>query len=268
MGLGNLPTSRVVGALGLRTHLPSHGTTSTLASSATPTTTTLAQGAAVSIMSLGLDSNGLLSPTPLGQSAGGSKASDTIVVVPGIPALKRAIVDLIRADRYVDLGELPPAKGFSKPLTSLHHCLEGQVVLIQAADLLHSKKVIPDYATWAQCFSIYTAVVLTAHPERASSLLMYNAAIAKLSKKFKWPSWIVYDHNFRTEAADTGRTDWGKIDGSIYAQCFAGMSLSAEGWCTLCKSMDHTRGTCPYRPAEETAYKRQNSFPRPPAKRP
>ena len=177
-------------------------------------------------------------------------------------------MDLIRADRYVDLGELPHAKGFSKPLTSLSHCLEGQVVLIQAADLLHSKKVIPDYATWAQCVSIYTAVVLTAHPERASSLLTYNAAIAKLSKKFKWPSWIVYDHNFRTEAADTGRTDWGKIDGSIYAQCFAGMSLSAEGWCTLCKSMDHTRETCPYRPAEETAYKRQNSFPRPPAKRP
>ena len=62
-----------------------------------------------------------------------SKTTDTVVVAPGIPALKQSLVDLILADKYVDLGELPPAKGFSKPLSALSSGLGGQVVLQHAS---------------------------------------------------------------------------------------------------------------------------------------
>lgn len=57
---------------------------------------------------------------------------------------------------------------------------------------------------------------------------MYAASIARLSKKFRWPSWIVYDQYFRQEAADTGKTDWSKVESSIHSQCFTGMSPSAK----------------------------------------
>lgn len=50
--------------------------------------------------------------------------------------------------------------------------------------------------------------------------------IARLSKKFKWPSWIIYDHNFHQKAADIRKKDWAKIDGGIYAQYFTGMALN------------------------------------------
>ena len=131
--------------------------------------------------------------------------------------------------KYVDLGELPPAKVFGKTPSTLTSDMEGKIVLMQAAEYMQSKKHIPDLATWMRCFAIYAAVLLTKYPDRAQSLLMYSAIIARLSKKFRWPSWIIYDQYFRQEAADTGKTDWFKIDSSIHAQCFRGMSLCAEG---------------------------------------
>jgi hypothetical protein len=89
------------------------------------------------------------------------------------------------AGKVTDLAELPPARGFGKT--------PAPIVLLQAVDYVHSKKHIPDLATWMQCFAIYSAVLLTKHPERAQSLLMYAAIIACLSKKFRWPAWIIYD---------------------------------------------------------------------------
>ena len=40
--------------------------------------------------------------------------------------------------------------------------------------------------------------------------------IAKASIKFQWPSWAVYDQNFRIEAANTPAMDWSKVDPIIH----------------------------------------------------
>ena len=168
----------------------------------------------------------------------------------------------------VDLGELFLAKGFCKIPAALSSDVKGKIVLLQAADYVHSKKHIPDLATWIQCFAIYSAVLLTKYPERAQSLLMYSASISQLSKKFRWPSWIIYAQHFGHEGADSGKTDWSKIDSSIYTQRFTGMSLS-EGWCSICTSMDHVKATCPYRsPDHLLGQKKLPLKPRPPQKRP
>ena len=130
------------------------------------------------------------------------------------------------------------------------------MVLLQTSDYLQAKRLTPDLGTWLQCFAIYTAVVLTRSPERATSLLLYAANTAKLSQKFRWPSWVIYDNSFRQEAAEAGRTDWSKIDASLHAQCFHGMALSAESWCSLCHSVDHIRNSCPLKPRDFLPTKR------------
>ena len=271
-----MPAGGILGSLGLRSFslagstqctAPSRGTWGHTVSPLSITTPALP-------MTLPSTSAGasLLADQSASASAPGSspKASDTIVVAPGVPALKRSLVELITERKFVDLGELPPAKGFGKTPSTLTSDMEGKIVLMQAAEYVQSKKHIPDLATWMQCFAIYSAVLLTKHPDRAQSLLMYSAIIACLSKKFRWPSWIIYDQYFRQEAADTGKTDWSKIDSSIHAQCFTGMSLCAEGWCSICTSMDHIKATCPYRSADDPqGPKRPMTKPsyRPPPKR-
>ena len=169
----------------------------------------------------------------------------------GLPPVSKKLADRIRAGEFIDLAELPPAKGKVRPIQSP----EGGVLLVSAHDLLQQKRLIPDLATWVQCFSLYTAIVCSQSPERITDLLGYMCQIVRASHRFKWPSWIIYDQNFRQEAAEHNQTsDWARIDSSLFAQCFTGQSKSSESWCKSCHSLDHLSDACPLRP--------------PPAKRP
>jgi len=170
------------------------------------------------------------------------KSNPLVPTGPGLPALPKKLVDRIQANEYIDFSELPPAKG---KVRALNQSLEGQVILVQAEDLLQSKRLIPDLATWVQCFSLYTTVLLKKQPSRFAELMAYASTIAKASKKYKWPAWVIYDQNFRQEAASIPSQSWAKIDPSIYSQCFLGMAKSAEGWCQTCQSLDHTSDHCP-----------------------
>ena len=73
----------------------------------------------------------------------------------GLPPVSKKLADRILAGEFVDLAELPPAKGKVRPLQSP----EGGVLFISAHDLLQQKRLIPDLATWVQCFSLYTAII-------------------------------------------------------------------------------------------------------------
>ena len=112
------------------------------------------------------------------------------------------------AGHYVNFSELPPAKGHTRPMPSPK---EGWIVLVRVEDLTGTRKLIPDLATWLQCFALYMAAVTEKEPERTKNLLACMVSIAKSSLKYIWPSRIVYNQNFRQEAADTGEKDWSKV---------------------------------------------------------
>ena len=174
-----------------------------------------------------------------------ASAFSAAMVSPGpeLPAISKKLYDAIRAGSYVDFAQFPAAKGRSIPPTSL----EGQIVLIQAAELTQTQRLVPDFATWIQCFALYAAIIIAHSPERAPGLMAYMLNIAKASIKFQWPSWVVYDQNFRIEAANT-RMDWSKVDPSIYAQCFSNMTKSSASWCQMCYSIDHCTENCMIKP--------------------
>ena len=168
-----------------------------------------------------------------------------VTLGPGLPALPKKIVEKIKANLYVDFAELPPAKGRSRPAPQTW---EGQLIVVQAADLFQSRKVIPDLATWLQCFSLFVAALAPRDPNKLQELMAYQATIAKASAKYKWPSWVVYDQNFRMDVAGNPNISWAKVDPSLYAQCFTGQSATVENWCARCQSIDHSSAQCPERP--------------------
>ena len=112
--------------------------------------------------------------------------------------------------------------------------------MVQAADLVQSRRLIPDLATWTQCFGIYTAAVARKQPGRVPDLMAYLATISKTSQKYRWPSWVIYDQNFRIEVAGNPTLSWAKVDPSLYAQCFTGQARSTENWCSHCQALDHS----------------------------
>lgn len=139
----------------------------------------------------------------------------------------------------MDFNDLPPAKGKGRPLS---HPLD----VVQAADLVQARRLIPDLATWTQCFGLYAAVVLSQKPERLCELLAYKAIIAKASQKYKWPARLIYDQNFRMEAVGCSQS-WARVEPGLYAQCFTGQAWTTENLCTTCQGMDHSSARCLYK---------------------
>ena len=82
----------------------------------------------------------------------------------------------------IDFAELPPAKG---KVSGIPNLLEGPIIVVQAADLMESCKLIPDFATWVQCFCVYMAVVCSKEPERTINMLAYLSPIVKCSLKYR-----------------------------------------------------------------------------------
>ncbi len=77
----------------------------------------------------------------------------------GLPALPKRLADKMQANKFVDVMKLPPARGKSKPLNQD----EGShIVVVQAAELASTRKIIPDLGTWLQCFALYAAAILQA----------------------------------------------------------------------------------------------------------
>ena len=79
-----------------------------------------------------------------------------VTVGSGLPALSKKLIARVLVNEYIDFAELPPAKGKGRPMPQL---LEGQIMVVQAAELMQARKIIPDLATWTQCFTIYAATL-------------------------------------------------------------------------------------------------------------
>ena len=123
-------------------------------------------------------------------------------------------------------------------------------MIVQADDLAVSRKVIPNFETWSQCFAIYAAVRIGSDPSKAGDLMAYIHSVASMAKKFPWPSWILYDQAFREEAAYLPARLWGKEDASLYAKCFNwGPSSATPNWCWNCQSLEHQTDQCPHKPS-------------------
>ncbi len=174
-----------------------------------------------------------------------AKVGPSLVTVgQGLPALSKKVVEKILSGVYMDFAELPPAKGRGRAAPQL---AEGQIVVVQASDMIPNRKAIPDLATWLQCFSLYVTVIASHQPKRVPDLMAYQSLIAKASHTYRWPSWLVYDQSFRQEAAGKPTLTWAKVDPSIYALCFFGQNRSMENWCAECQAIDHTTTMYPTR---------------------
>ena len=187
----------------------------------------------------------LSSPVEQGRPANPSTSS-LVSLGEGLPLIPRKMVEKIQAGDYVDFSDMPPAKGKAR---SLPPHWEGHILVVQLEDLEGSKRLIQDFQTWVQCFSMYAAVVVARHPDKFMPLMAYLTDMAKNARKYKWPSWVVYDQNFRMHMATTAGANWASVNSAIYTQCFLNQEITrAEPWCKICHAVDHVSTSCPSAP--------------------
>ena len=82
-----------------------------------------------------------------------------MVIAPRLPSLSASLQDTILNGHYVDLAELPPAKG---NVRSLSGDLEGKTQLVRSTDLLEAKN---SFQTWELGHMLYFAVVISCQSE-------------------------------------------------------------------------------------------------------
>ena len=82
--------------------------------------------------------------------------------------------------------------------------------------------------------------------------MAYQLEIVKCTKKYKWPSWVIYDANFRQQSTNTPSLLWASIEPGIYSQCFMNMpNNSSDVRYKKCHSLDHTTAHCPTMPPQK-----------------
>ena len=161
-----------------------------------------------------------------------------VYVGPELPWLPQQLVDKMLAGDYVDFNELPLARGISKP--GMQFTMECLVSRVHATD----QSLIFVLGHSASCF-----IQQSWCPDKLRKRLALLPTCLEQLKWYKWPSWVVYDQNFRQEMARKPQESWAKVDSRIYSRSFLGMDCSAGGWCEQRLSFDHETEECPLGPA-------------------
>ena len=147
----------------------------------------------------------------------------TISIGEGLPALSHRLIEKIKAGEYVDFSELPPAKGKGRASSQ---DWDSRILFLQVQQIENPRRLIPDFPTWAQCFALFATVKTSHQPSMVVELMAYMVEMAKYAKRFQWPSWVIYDQNFRQEMATRPGLVWSRADPGIFSQCFLGMANS------------------------------------------
>ena len=114
---------------------------------------------------------GTLSSNP---AEAGQTSPSLVSVGPGLTSISNKLLENVRSGEYIEFSELPPAKGKDR---YIQQAVVGQILIIQAADMSLARKVIPDLATWQQCFGLYAAALEPSQPHRILELMAYQASI-------------------------------------------------------------------------------------------
>jgi len=88
----------------------------------------------------------------------------------------------------------------------------------------------------------------------------YQFEMARYARKYKWPSWVIFDMHFRQEAACRLALSWVEAarhkESKLYSQCFTGMAKDPhESWCRTCQSLNHATSLCPMMPPAKVPWK-------------
>ena len=62
-----------------------------------------------------------------------------------------------------------------------------------------SRREIPDFESWLQCFSSYTAVVGSKYPHKCKELWAYQSFMTAEHRKCGGRGWLLYDSTFRQQ---------------------------------------------------------------------
>ena len=148
------------------------------------------------------------------------------------PKLKQRIVNR----EYVEMYDMLP--------TSWR--VESEAAASSAKGKRPRREPIKDIQVWAECYSVYAAILTAAYPEKAPHLFAYMRTIVRASRQFAGHEWVSYDMTFRRTAANQGSLEWGVPNPGLYNDAFTG-AVRSRANCFYCLDA-HASEDCPEAP--------------------
>lgn len=187
------------------------------------------------------ESRRAVSPTnPSGREAGGeTKEGAPFIVGEALPVVPGKLVKKILKGEFVDMAEL------------LTDNLEVERRRLATGDTTQgqrpSRREVPDFESWLQCFSAYAAVVCNKYPHKGKELWAYQAMMISEHRKCGGRGWLLYDSAFRQQIASLEAVDFSRINQSLYSTTF--LAYGGRGqFCVRCMMSDHGQEDCALHP--------------------
>ena len=101
-----------------------------------------------------------------------------------------------------------------------------------------------DFLTRSQCFAVYTAMLATDQPQWLPELIGYQYEMARYVRKYKWPSWVIFDMNFWQEAVCRPILSWADAAGhrelKLNPHCFPAWLMTLANPVPITRSFNLT----------------------------
>ena len=181
-------------------------------------------------------------PTETPSTSGASKTTDStppFILGDGLAPIPSAVVKKIQALEFVDFSELMP---------------DNRELLRRADQTATDGKTsakaplrrVTSITSWAQCFMVYAAILLSKFPHKVVEVMAYGKMIIREAGRHGGEGWKVYDTLFRQMVAADKTTPWSKLNPTLYATTFLSMrDPHGQGaQCPICMESDHREADC------------------------
>ncbi len=163
------------------------------------------------------------------------------VLSEALPVVPAKLAHRIRKGEYVEMAEL---------LKDNVEAERRRLAAGESGTARVSRREVPDFESWLQCFSSYAAIVATQYPHKARELWAYQALMIAEHRKCGGRGWLLYDAAFRQQITSLEGTDFSRVNQGLYATTF--LAYGGRGqFCARCMSSDHAQEECALHPNRE-----------------
>ena len=145
-----------------------------------------------------------MKPIPV-KSKALEEADSPFILSEALPVIPAKLVRRILRPEYIDLAEL------------LKDNIEAERRKLAAEAGTHfTRREVPDFLCWTQCFNMYMAIVVSKYPEKIREMLAYQALIVGESRR-GGRGWRLYDAAFRQQIRSLEAVNFASINQSLYS---------------------------------------------------
>ena len=176
-------------------------------------------------------------------SGSGAKSATPFILGESLPPIPAKLVAKIQKGEFVDMAELLRDNIEADRRRTKDSGAGGSATAQGWQEVL-------DILSWIQCFGAYACIVAAVQPEKTQQLLAYQTMVVWEARRCGGTGWQAYDTMFRQQVSNDPKSDWSRLNSSLYAVTFLVQQNGRGKSCLYCLETDHAAFECASAPSK------------------